>query len=226
MTKYINAEKLKAKIHRLESEGYYSSVSERCVGFYDALDVLKDFIDSLQQVQPNDICAKIKEYYGEELPFDDERTKAAYHFFSAGKAFELREYEEERGKHITDLLSSFRKGMNAGYEKALSELKYEQSDKTINLKGINYREIPAKTNDKICKDCDYFLDNGICDLDEGCPCEENSILERVEQEQPEVDIKKELHAYICSDEYINAREDGSLLIASHFFELARQKYEK
>ena len=41
----------------------------------------------------------------------------------------------------------------------------------------------------------------------------------VKQEQPEVDVKKELHAYICSDEYMNTREDGSLLIARHFYEL-------
>lgn len=36
---------------------------------------------------------------------------------------------------------------------------------------------------------------------------------------PEVDIKKELYAYMCSDEYINTRDDGSLLIARHFYEL-------
>lgn len=39
----------------------------------------------------------------------------------------------------------------------------------INLNGIDYIEIPAKTNDKICKDCEYFLNNGKCILDE-CPC--------------------------------------------------------
>ena len=48
-----------------------------------------------------------------------------------------------------------------------------------------------------------------------------SIAKYVRQEQPEVDIKKELHAYICSDEYMNTREDGSLLIARHFYELGR-----
>lgn len=34
-----------------------------------------------------------------------------------------------------------------------------------------------------------------------------------------IDIKKELYAYMCSDEYISTREDGSLLIARHFYEL-------
>ena len=43
----------------------------------------------------------------------------------------------------------------------------------------------------------------------------------LQQEQPEVDVKKELHAYICSDEYMNTREDGSLLIARHFYELGK-----
>lgn len=49
----------------------------------------------------------------------------------------------------------------------------------INLNGIDYIEILAKTTDKICKDCEYFLDNGKCTLDE-CPCEkDNGILKRV-----------------------------------------------
>ena len=38
------------------------------------------------------------------------------------------------------------------------------------------------------------------------------------QEQPEVDLEKELHTYICSDEYMNTRGNGSLLIARHFYE--------
>lgn len=48
----------------------------------------------------------------------------------------------------------------------------------INLNGINYIKIPAKTNDKICKDCEYFLDNGKCTLYK-CPCENENILKRV-----------------------------------------------
>lgn len=48
-----------------------------------------------------------------------------------------------------------------------------------------------------------------------------SIIDSLQQEQPEVDIKKKLHAYICSDEYMNTREDGSLLIARHFYGLGK-----
>ena len=44
----------------------------------------------------------------------------------------------------------------------------------INLNGIDYIEIPAKTNDKICKDCEYFLNNGKCTLDE-CPCKKDEV---------------------------------------------------
>ena len=40
-----------------------------------------------------------------------------------------------------------------------------------------------------------------------------------QEEQPEVDLEKELHTYICSDEYMNTRGNGSLLIARHFYEL-------
>lgn len=51
----------------------------------------------------------------------------------------------------------------------------------VELNGIRYKEVPAKTDDKICKDCDYFLDNGHCNLDDECPCEEdNTILERIQ----------------------------------------------
>ena len=51
--------------------------------------------------------------------------------------------------------------------------------KIIELNGIKYKEIQAKTNDKICKDCAYFLNNGHCTLDE-CPCEDDdNILERI-----------------------------------------------
>ena len=177
--KYIDAEKLKTEIERLESEiksqiaelGNFESNEIGLFNYLDLYDDILSIITSLQQEQPESICPRcvyrnkmddiceypyggrkcrinengvyecngfeeveqqeqpndirteIEEYYGEDLALEDERTKAAYHFFSAGKAFELREYEEEREKHITDLLDNFQKGMNAGYEKAISELK-------------------------------------------------------------------------------------------------------
>ena len=52
-------------------------------------------------------------------------------------------------------------------------------------------------------------------------CEKYGKWKIVKQEQQEVDVKKELQAYICSDEYMNTREDGSLLIARHFYELGK-----
>lgn len=53
----------------------------------------------------------------------------------------------------------------------------------INLNGIDYIEVPAKTNDKICKDCDYFLNNGKCTLDE-CPCKNDyGILEQLNKKK-------------------------------------------
>lgn len=45
------------------------------------------------------------------------------------------------------------------------------------------------------------------------------IIDSLQHERPEADIKKELYSYICSDAYMNTREDGSLLIARHFYEL-------
>lgn len=122
--KYIDTDKLKEKIYAEDTVSLaHGSLPEFDQGCHYAFLTVLSFIDSLQQEQPNDVHAEIKEYYGKDLAFDDERTKAAYHFFSVGKAFELREYEEEREKHITDLLDNFQKGMNSGYEKAISELK-------------------------------------------------------------------------------------------------------
>lgn len=128
MSKYIDAELLRKEIETLKDE-YTDIAIDSQRGWVNANFVIDDLerlqsqIDFLQQEQPNDVRAEIEKYYGEDLALEDERTKAAYHFFSAGKAFELREYEEEREKHITDLLDNFQKGMNAGYEKAISELK-------------------------------------------------------------------------------------------------------
>ena len=122
--KYIDTDKLKEKIYAEDTVSLaHGSLPEFDQGCHYAFLTVLSFIDSLQQEQPNDVRAEIEEYYGEDLAFEDERTKAAYHFFSAGKAFELREYEEERKRHITDLLDAAQKGMNAGYEKAISELK-------------------------------------------------------------------------------------------------------
>lgn len=126
--KYIDAELLRKEIETLKDR-YTDIAIDSQMGWVNANFVIDDLerlqsqIDFLQQEQPNDVRAEIKEYYGEDLAFEDERAKAAYHFFSSGKAFELREYEEERKRHITDLLDAAQKGMKAGYEKAISELK-------------------------------------------------------------------------------------------------------
>ena len=54
-----------------------------------------------------------------------------------------------------------------------------------------------------------------------------SQIDSLQQEQPEVDLEKELRTYLCSDEYMNTHKDGFLLIASHFFNLGlKAKKEK
>ena len=52
------------------------------------------------------------------------------------------------------------------------------------------------------------------------------LIASLQQEQPEVDLEKELHTYICSDEYMNTRGNGSLLIARHFYELGLNAKKK
>ena len=60
----------------------------------------------------------------------------------------------------------------------------------IDINGVKYKEVPAKTNDKICKCCDYFLDNGKCTL-EDCPCcKDYNILERVKEQTERIWIHK------------------------------------
>ena len=81
----------------------------------------------VKQEQPKDVSSEIAGYFGEDLPFEDERTKAAYHFFSQGRVFELKEIEEERKRHIKSLIDNYEKGMKAGYEKAIKDGKLECS---------------------------------------------------------------------------------------------------
>ena len=45
-------------------------------------------------------------------------------------------------------------------------------------------------------------------------------------EKPEVDLLQEVHDYICSNEYLNTRGDGSLLIARHFYGLRNRALEE
>lgn len=246
--KYIDAELLRKEIETLKDE--YTDIAidsqRRWVNanfVIDDLERLQSQIDSLQQEQPNDIRTEIEEYYGEDLALEDERTKAAYHFFSAGKAFELREYEEEREKHITDLLDNFQKGMNAGYEKAISELKEgkvecspvmkELIDKLFGIgntfnfgfgpKNIQQEQLPGIEEHGIPgKD---FIPVEWVDA-----CEKYGKWKIVQQEQPEVDFKIEERKWVHDAVDNIFPEDGDFMsevdfrkilkgTARHFFNL-------
>ena len=228
--KYIDAEKLTKAI---EDKGLDCSFALKM----ERLDTLA-LIDELKQEQPNDVRAEIKEYYGEDLAFGDERTKAAYHFFSAGKAFELREYEEEREKHMTDLLNNFQKGMNAGYEKAISELKEgkvecspvmkELIDKLFGIgntfnfgfgpKNIQQEQLPGIEEHGIPgKD---FIPVEWVDA-----CEKYGKWKIVQQEQPEVDLEEEIKNYLAA-ECAEDDEPSVSEIARHFYELRNHALEE
>lgn len=203
MSKYINAEKLSAQIEK----SFPDSSDERIVeGFEYALDKVKAIIDSLQQEQPDDVCSVIKEYYGKELPFEDERTKVANHFFSAGRAFELKKIEEERVKHITDLLDNYQKGKKAGYKEAISELKEGK---------IECSPVMKELIDKL-----FGIGNA---FNFGFGPKDFS------QEQPEVDLKEEIASFFSKNpiphEHIT---DWPLLknTAIHFYELGKLNARK
>jgi len=79
--KNIDADKLKAEIKRLEEMDYPCDTLEQSTGFYDALDRIKSFIDSLQQEQPslNDAAfdyAELCKYEGADKLLCAEHFKA------------------------------------------------------------------------------------------------------------------------------------------------------
>ena len=212
--KYIDADQLKNKVNELRQVWLGNlmglEVAEEGAELGAAasiLDSIDDIIDSLQQEQPKDVSSEIAEYFGEDIPFEDERTKAAYHFFSAGKAFELREYEEERKKHITDLLDNFQKGMNAGYEKAISELKEgkvecspvmkELIDKLFGIGNTFNFGFGPKTLQQEHPDLPGIEEPGIpgkdyIPVDWVDACEMYGKWKIVKQEQPEVDLDADI----------------------------------
>ena len=96
-------------------------------------------------------------------------------------------------------------------------MKYIDAERLKELLEAKYKEFTEKAKKDYPLQYQYMAD--------GLNIAEQ-ITDSLQQEQPEVDIKKELHAYICSDEYMNTREDGSLLIARHFFELGRLNARK
>ena len=56
--------------------------------------------------------------------------------------------------------------------------------------------------------------------------EQHQVADASKMELPEMDLEKELYDYICSDEYLNTRGDGSLLIARHFYGLRNRALEE
>ena len=93
-------------------------------------------------------------------------------------------------------------------------------EKTFKLNGTEYRAVKAKTSDKICKDCHYFLDNGACDLDV-CPAEglgEDLILERIRKSgvntssepNADQDLAEAVSARIAAEKAIEEENAGHL----------------
>lgn len=88
-------------------------------------------------------------------------------------------------------------------------MKYIDADK-LKAELSGFRNI---ARERIDNEDNYFLgmaqgyDNSI------------DIIDSLQQEPPEVDLKKELKRYLISDEYLDTPENVSLLIARHFYEL-------
>ena len=88
--KYIDAEKIIAEIERLEKVDYPCDTYEQSVGFYDALDRIKYFINSLQQEQPMPNSTQLIELWHadkeilKEKDFRDDPRRLAYNAFMYG----------------------------------------------------------------------------------------------------------------------------------------------
>lgn len=112
----------------------------------------------------------------------------------------LSELNKRMGEYDVQQITSEHPEYEQGAQDALYNLKLqlaslqqEQETQFIEINGIRYKEVPAKTNDKICKYCDYFLDNGSCNFDD-CPCTcDDNILERIQQEQPKFKVGDTIH---------------------------------
>ena len=158
----------------------------------------------------------------------------------------MREYEEEREKHITDLLDNFQKGMNAGYEKAISELKdgkvecspvmKEFIDKLFAIGnafnfGFGPKDIKQEQPEQTCKTCGFYENNCPFIRDTFAPypnkvCKDYTYSVMKEQEQPEVDLEKEIIRYQRED---MDRDTTVRDVAHHFFERglnARKEVDK
>lgn len=139
-------------------------------------------------------------------------------------------------------------GKESAYDALLNiidSLQQELQDKITTLNGIKYKEVPAKNDDKICKECDYFLDNGECTLGDDCPCSGDTILERIhKQEQPDfhttdkevteflathpkVEVPKKYKDKLISYLLDAPKKDGQYIISSEtILEMAREELIK
>ena len=97
----------------------------------------------------------------------------------------------------------------------------QEDSKTVELGGIMYKPVPAKTNDKICKDCHYFLDNGNCTLEE-CPCGDGlTILERATADEVKkvVNLEEEIEKCLKQYHMLALGKKDFTNIARYFFEI-------
>ena len=118
-------------------------------------------------------------------------------------------YESE----LLDIITSLQQEQPElpGYNKALLEVKSKVDEL--------YEEASIGLNEY-----DSGLYNGIA---ETCMKLRGFIKARLDSdEQPEVDLEKELYDYISSGEYLNTRGNGSLLIARHFYGLRNRALEE
>ena len=198
--KYIDAEKIIAEIERLEKVDYPCDTYEQSVGFYDALDRIKYFINSLQQEQPMPNSTQLIELWHtdkemlKEKDFRDDPWRLAYNAFMCGFGRGIAVKKQEQPK---------------------------QKKKCNNCPHCVDRKDQYGWHFKGCFGGPY-KGKFIAEIDE-CP---------LEQEQPEVDLKKEIETYF-KGWYMDETDQGYILhtpddhaglmsvtqVARHFYEL-------
>ena len=99
MKKYIDADKLKAEIERRYAE-YRAKMKTDDFTYYegmaDALDLFEQYIDSLQQEQPEVDLEKAAISFGDEIgvPVSDTFLSIARHFYELGQRKAAEMYDE------------------------------------------------------------------------------------------------------------------------------------
>lgn len=220
MTKYIDSEKLKAKVKELNLA---TKTYEEQVTFNNALAMVVEIINSLQQEQPKLPKKEIAEYY---------YHKGVYEGLSQGRADAQKILEEYMKRQANPVIVIKQQEQPKLYkDESLGSPDYERGFKhgrdyqtSVNRKYTNKDKVIA-----------YLVDKGypvstngeIPTYQEIFDMINNAIKHANKQEQPDVDLEAVLSGFFGYYAHENSGEYPSAIdIARHFYELGKARKEE